>query len=64
MIGRSMEQLAVGDVAALSRVATAHDLAGFVDSVGDRNPVHSDPAFAAATPFRPGAAIPPPREAG
>lgn len=52
MIGRSMEQLAVGDVAALSRVATAHDLAGFVDSVGDRNPVHSDPAFAAATPFR------------
>ena len=52
MIGRSMDQLAVGDVAALSRVATERDLAGFVDSVGDRNPVHSDRAFAATTPFR------------
>lgn len=52
MRGRSMDQLAVGDAAALSRTVTEHDIAGFVDSVGDRNPVHSDPAFAATTPFR------------
>ena len=52
MIGRSMDQLAVGDAATLSRIVTEHDLAGFVDSVGDRNPVHSDRAFAASTPFR------------
>ncbi len=52
MIGRSMDQLAVGDAATLSRIVTENDIAGFVNSVGDRNPVHSDRAFAASTPFR------------
>lgn len=52
MIGRSMDQLAVGNAATLSRTVTENDIAGFVDSVGDRNPVHSDPVFAATTPFR------------
>lgn len=52
MIGRPVDQLAVGDAAELSRRVTEADIAGFVDSVGDRNPVHSDPAFAATTSFR------------
>ncbi len=51
MIGRTIEELSVGDVAELSRVVRASDIAEFVDAVGDRNPIHSDPAFAARTPF-------------
>ncbi|MBI4561916.1 MAG: MaoC family dehydratase [Candidatus Rokubacteria bacterium] len=52
MTGRTIDELSVGDAAEVSRVVTASDIAGFVDSVGDRNPIHSDPAFAAATRFR------------
>lgn len=51
MIGRSIDELSVGDSAALSRLVREGDIARFVDAVGDHNPVHSDPAFAAATPF-------------
>ncbi|MBI4610462.1 MAG: MaoC family dehydratase [Candidatus Rokubacteria bacterium] len=51
MIGRTIDELAVGDAAEVSRVVTASDIAGFVDSVGDRNPIHSNPAFAATTRF-------------
>jgi len=52
MIGRTIEELSVGDAAELSRLVVAADLVEFVDAVGDRNPIHSDPAFAARTPFR------------
>lgn len=52
MIGRTIEELFVGEVAELSRVVTESDLAEFVGAVGDRNPIHSDPAFAATTVFR------------
>lgn len=52
MIGRTIDALAVGDAAELSRVVREGDITGFVGSVGDRNPIHSDPAFAAATSFR------------
>ncbi|HSB69458.1 MAG TPA: MaoC family dehydratase [Candidatus Methylomirabilis sp.] len=52
LIGRTVDRLAVGDAAELSREVTAADIAKFVESVGDRNPVHSDRAFAASTPFR------------
>jgi len=52
MTGRTIDELSVGDAAEVSRVVTAGDIAGFVDSVGDRNPIHSDPQFAATTPFR------------
>jgi acyl dehydratase len=51
MIGRTIDQLAVGDAAELTREVTQGDILSFVGSVGDRNPVHSDPAFAASTPF-------------
>ena len=52
MIGRAIDELSVGDSAELSRVVSEEDIAEFVDAVGDHNPVHSDPVFAAATPFR------------
>lgn len=51
MIGRTIGEVGVGDAAELSRTASAADLAAFVDAVGDRNPVHSDPVYAARTPF-------------
>ncbi len=31
---------------------TAADVAGLADLTGDSNPLHLDPAFARATPFR------------
>src|SRR5512144_907149 len=52
MIGRTIDQLAVGDAAEFTRRVTQEDIGKFVDSVGDRNPVHSDRAFAESTPFR------------
>lgn len=51
MIGRSITDLSVGEAAELSRLVRAGDIAEFVDAVGDRNPIHSDPTFAARTPF-------------
>lgn len=51
MIGRTIAEIAPGDAAELTRVVDAAAVAGFVDAVGDYNPVHSDAEFAAATPF-------------
>jgi acyl dehydratase len=51
MIGRTIDQLAIGEFAEISRTVEEKDILGFVDSVGDRNPIHSDRAFAATTPF-------------
>jgi 3-hydroxybutyryl-CoA dehydratase len=52
MIGVTIQDLTVGDHAELTRVATEADIAGFVDSVGDYNPVHTDRAYAAGTRFK------------
>lgn len=52
MIGRAIGELAVGDSAELSRVVSDGDIGEFVAAVGDLNPVHLDPAFAATTPFK------------
>lgn len=52
MIGRAIDELAVGDSAEISRVVRDADVAGYVDAVGDHNPIHSDAAFAATTSFR------------
>lgn len=51
MIGRPIAELSVGEAAEISRVVREGDIAEFADAVGDRNPVHSDRAFAAATRF-------------
>ncbi len=51
MIGRPIEELALGDAAELVRPVTAGAVREFVAASGDRNPLHSDPAFAAETRF-------------
>jgi acyl dehydratase len=51
MTGRTIEELAVGDTAELTRSVTAETIREFVDATGDDNPLHSDPAFAATTRF-------------
>jgi phosphate acetyltransferase len=52
MTGRTIAELQAGDAAALTRVVEHDDVAAFVRAVGDLNPVHSDPAFAATTTFK------------
>lgn len=51
MIGRTIDELREGDAAELVRRIEPAAVREFVDAVGDRNPLHSDPAFAAATAF-------------
>jgi 3-hydroxybutyryl-CoA dehydratase len=51
MIGLSIDGIEVGDRAEISRRVSGEDIAGFVDAVGDYNPVHSDPDYAAGTGF-------------
>ncbi len=51
MIGQTINQLGLGDAAELSRTAKPEAIAKFVESVGDTNPIHTDPTFAAATRF-------------
>ena len=51
MIGRTIEELAVGEAAEMTRVITAETIREFVDATGDDNPLHSDPDFAATTRF-------------
>ena len=52
MIGRTIADLAPGDHAELVRQVEEDDIAGFIDAVGDLNPVHSDADYAATTPFK------------
>jgi acyl dehydratase len=51
VIGLTIDAIEVGDGAEITRRASEADIAGFVESVGDYNPVHSDPVYAAGTPF-------------
>lgn len=52
MTARTIDQLRVGDATEISRVVRENDIVGFIGAVGDTNPIHSDPAFAATTPFK------------
>ena len=52
MIGKTIDELQAGDRAEITRVVGEDDVAGFVEAVGDYNPVHSDAAYAAATVFK------------
>lgn len=51
MKGLPIAELNEGDTAELSRVASPGDVAEFLDSIGDRNPIHHDATFAAGTRF-------------
>ena len=46
-----MELPAVGEVFAATRLVTQEQIAAYAEASGDRNPLHLDPAFAAATPL-------------
>ena len=52
MVGKTIDELREGDRAELTRVVADDDITGFVAAVGDYNPVHSDPAYAATTAFK------------
>jgi 3-hydroxybutyryl-CoA dehydratase len=52
MRGKTISELAAGDHAELTRVVENEDVLSFVEAVGDYNPVHSDRAYAATTPFK------------
>jgi acyl dehydratase len=51
MIGRTIREIQPGDSAEITRTIGGGAIASFVEAVGDYNPVHSDPAYAATTPF-------------
>ena len=52
MIGRTIHELRTGDVAEIVHRVDAADVAELVEAVGDYNPIHSDPQYAAGTPFK------------
>jgi acyl dehydratase len=52
MTGKTIAELHEGDHAELTRAVDPADVASFVDAVGDHNPLHADPAYAATTPFK------------
>ena len=52
MIGKTIHELRAGDVAEVVHHVDADGVAEFVDAVGDHNPIHSDPEYAASTPFK------------
>ena len=52
MIGKTIHELRAGDAAEIVHRVEAGGVAEFVEAVGDHNPIHSDRAYAATTPFR------------
>ena len=52
MIGITIEDIQVGDSAQVVRRASEEDIAAFVEAVGDYNPIHADPEYAATTIFK------------
>jgi 3-hydroxybutyryl-CoA dehydratase len=52
MIGKTITDIGPGDHAELVRPVEQDHIAGFIDAVGDLNPVHSDADYAATTPFK------------
>jgi len=52
MIGRTIAELRSGDYAEIKRHVEMGAIAEFINAVGDYNPIHSDPTYAAATSFR------------
>jgi 3-hydroxybutyryl-CoA dehydratase len=52
VIGKTIGELEAGDSAEIVRTVTQEHIASFIDAVGDFNPIHSDPVYAAGTPFK------------
>lgn len=52
MIGHPIADLVIGQAVELSRLITQKTVIDFGNTVGDLNPLHSDPAFAKRTSFK------------
>lgn len=52
MNGYCIEELGLGMQATHEQTVTEADIIAFAELTGDRNPVHLDEAYAAATPFK------------
>ena len=52
MVGKTSAELRPGDFAELERHVDMPAIAAFIEAVGDYNPIHSDPIYAASTSFR------------
>ena len=52
MIGKTIGELTPGEHAEIVQTVTHDHIASFIDAVGDFNPVHSDPVYAAGTSFK------------
>ena len=52
MIGKTITEVARGDHAEIVRTVQDQDIADFIEAVGDVNPLHSDVAYTATTPFK------------
>jgi 3-hydroxybutyryl-CoA dehydratase len=50
--GHTFDELALGMEASLAKVITEADIVAFAEVTGDKNPVHLDEAYAAATMFK------------
>jgi 3-hydroxybutyryl-CoA dehydratase len=50
-VGRTMEQLRVGDTASFTKTISEHDVYAFAGITGDLNPVHINRLAAEASPF-------------
>ena len=51
MIGKTITEVARGDHAEIVRTVRDEDIGAYIEAVGDFNPLHSDAAYAATTPF-------------
>lgn len=51
MIGRTIDEITLGEEAEITHIVTPETIHAFVDASGDDNPIHSDPAFAGGTRF-------------
>ena len=52
LLERTFEEIKVGDEASFMRTFTDADVAAFSTLSGDENPLNTDPAYAASTPFQ------------
>ena len=51
-LGKTIDQLNIGEKASLTKQITESDVFRFAEVTGDRNPIHIDPEYASRTRFK------------